>query len=67
MFRPDEIPTKCDLHRRAKGFWPWPWKYNDFSEGFLKLGCHFGGPHNKEYSILGSTLGSPLYWETTIL
>ena len=22
-------------------------------------GCHFGGPYNKDYSILGSTLGSP--------
>ena len=28
--------------------------------GFPKLGYHFGGPHNKDYSILGSTLGSPI-------
>ena len=27
--------------------------------GFLKLGVHFGDPHNKEYSILGSILGFP--------
>ena len=26
--------------------------------GFLKLGVPFGGPHNEEYSILGSMLGS---------
>ena len=26
----------------------------------------FGGPHNKDYSILGSILGSPYFWETTI-
>ena len=25
--------------------------------GFLKLGYHFGGPHDKDYSILGSILG----------
>ena len=28
--------------------------------GFLKLGVPFGGPHNKDYSILGSILGSPI-------
>ena len=27
--------------------------------GFLKLGYHFGGPHNKDYSILKSILGCP--------
>ena len=28
--------------------------------GFLKLGVsYWGGPHNKDYSILGSILGSP--------
>ena len=27
--------------------------------GFPKLGVPFGGPHNKDYSILGSILGSP--------
>ena len=26
---------------------------------FPKLGLLFGGPHNKDYSILGSTLGPP--------
>ena len=26
---------------------------------FPKLGVPFGGPHNKDYSILGSILGSP--------
>ena len=24
-----------------------------------------GGPHNKDYSILGSILGFPLFWEST--
>ena len=27
--------------------------------------CHFGGPHSKGYSILGSILGSLSFWETT--
>ena len=27
--------------------------------GFPKLGVPFLGPHNKDYSILGSILGSP--------
>ena len=27
--------------------------------GFPKLGVPFGGPYNKDYSILGSVLGSP--------
>ena len=27
--------------------------------GFPKLGVLLGGPHNKEYSILGSILGFP--------
>ena len=27
--------------------------------GFPKLGYHFGGPHNKDFSTLGSMLGSP--------
>ena len=28
--------------------------------GFPQIrGAHFGGPHNKDYSILGSILGSP--------
>ena len=30
-----------------------------------KQGCHFGGPHNKDYSILESILGSPSFGETT--
>ena len=29
-------------------------------------GTFFGGPHNKEYNILGSILGVPLFWETAI-
>ena len=29
--------------------------------GFPKLGYHFGGPHNKDHSILGSILGSPYF------
>ena len=32
--------------------------------GFPKIrGYLFDGPHNKDYSILGSTLGFPLFWE----
>ena len=32
-----------------------------------KLGILFlGGPKNEDYSILGSILGFPLFWETTI-
>ena len=35
--------------------------------GFPKIrGTFFGGPHSKDYRILGSTLGFPLFWETTI-
>ena len=30
-------------------------------------GTPFGGPYNKDKSNLGSILGSPLFWETTIL
>ena len=34
--------------------------------GFPKIGAYFfGGPHNKDYSILGSILGSALGWATT--
>ena len=29
--------------------------------GFLTLGVPFGGPNNKDYSILGSILGSPYF------
>ena len=28
---------------------------------FPKSGYHFKGPHNKDYSILGSKLGSPYF------
>ena len=33
------------------------------SEGAFpkKKGYHFGDPHNKDYNILGSTLGSPYF------
>ena len=32
------------------------------NRGFPKLGVPFlGGPHNKDYSILGSILGSPYF------
>ena len=33
--------------------------------GFPKLGYPFGGPHNKDYGILESILGSPFLGETT--
>ena len=34
--------------------------------GFPKIrGYHFGGPNSKDYSISGSILGYPLFWETT--
>ena len=29
--------------------------------GFPKLGVPFGGPNDKDYSILGSILGSPYF------
>ena len=29
-------------------------------------GYHFGGLNNKDYSILGSILGYPLFWASTI-
>ena len=31
------------------------------SGGFPNYGYLFGGPHNKDYSILGSILGSPYF------
>ena len=34
--------------------------------GFPKLGVPFWGPNNKDYSILGSILGVPLFSEITI-
>ena len=30
-------------------------------------GYHFGGPHNKDYSILGSILGSPYFGKLPIV
>ena len=34
--------------------------------GFPKIrGTLFGGPHNKDYSILGVYIGVPLFWGTT--
>ena len=30
-----------------------------------QLGVVLGGPDNEEFSILGSILGVPVYWETT--
>ena len=30
-------------------------------QGFPKVGYHFGGLYNKDYSILGSILGSPYF------
>ena len=29
-------------------------------------GCFFGGPYNKDYSILGSILGFPLFRESSL-
>ena len=29
--------------------------------GIYRVGYHFGGPHNKDYSILGSISGSPFF------
>ena len=31
-----------------------------------KLGAPFGGPHNKDFCISGSILGSLSFWETTL-
>ena len=42
-----------------------PWLLNP-TRGFPKIkGTFLGGPHNKDYSIFGSVLGSPLFGETT--
>ena len=35
-------------------------KLNGWTGSFPKLGVPFWGPHNKDYSILGSILGSPI-------
>ena len=29
-------------------------------------GTNFGDPHSKDYNILGSILGFPLFWESTM-
>ena len=34
--------------------------------GFLKLRVPFGGPNSKDYSILGSILGSPYFGKLPI-
>ena len=34
--------------------------------GFPKLGVPFGGPSNKDYTILGSIIGVPLFREITM-
>ena len=41
---PEEMQTLCPY---------------SLSGGFPKLGVPFGGPHKKDYGILGSILGSP--------
>ena len=33
----------------------------EYLGGSQNKGYHFGGPNNKDYSILGSTLGSPYF------
>ena len=35
--------------------------------GVLKFRVPFRSPNSKDYNILGSILGSPLFWETTIV
>ena len=35
--------------------------------GSPKLGVPFEGSHKEDYSIMGSILGSPYFWETTII
>ena len=42
-----------------KGLNPARTKASGLNGGFPKLGVLFGGPNNKDYSILGSILGSP--------
>ena len=34
--------------------------------GFPKLGVPFGAPYNKDYSILGSILGSPYFGTNSV-
>ena len=51
----DEMETTIwGLGLRFRGLRVWVW-------GFPKLGVPFWGPNNKEYSILGSVLGSPKF------
>ena len=42
------------------GTWSLGFKASGF-RGFPKLGVPFGAPHNKDYSIFGSVLGSPYF------
>ena len=37
----------------------WKLLFKGYMGGFLKLGVPFGGPHNKDFSAVGSKLGSP--------
>ena len=68
----------CQFFQYEPGvaFWEGPSKNWDLAWALLKSQNHvrvsqnlrflFLGPHNKDYSILGSVLGVPLFWETII-
>ena len=56
---PPPPPTLPGELERIDGGLPAQMRYG----GFLKLGYHFGYPHNKDYSILGYILGSPYSWK----
>ena len=54
-----------------KRTWKLKWKLGSYygGQGFIGIrvsqneGCHFGLPHSKDYSILGSILGSTHVWK----
>ena len=51
--RAGAVVREPELEERVHGVWQF--------EGFPKLGVPFRGPKNKDYSILGSILGSPYF------
>ena len=52
------IRGECHLGFQLLGRQPRRRRLRSACGGFLKLGVPFWGPHNKDYSILGSILGS---------
>ena len=53
-------PNNGESNSKSDGNWVDVGVYGDL--GFPKLGVPSWGSHNKDYSILGSILGSPFRW-----